>query len=75
MTTSSRIALTVRFAKLVGIVLITLDCGTAFAQTKVPADTGTQVFNMPPAFVDSKPRPTFIFNVAPRFRDLVVLQM
>jgi hypothetical protein len=43
---------------------ITLGCGTAFAQTTVPAN----VLEGSPSFVDSNPRPTFYFNIAPAYR-------
>jgi hypothetical protein len=43
---------------------ISLGCGTAFAQTTVPAN----VLEGSPSFVDSNPRPTFYFNLAPAYR-------
>jgi hypothetical protein len=43
---------------------ISLSCGTAFAQTTVPAN----VLEGSPSFVDSNPRPTFYFNLAPAYR-------
>jgi hypothetical protein len=43
---------------------ITLGCGTAFAQTTVPAN----VLEGSPSFVDSNPRPTFYFNLAHAYR-------
>jgi hypothetical protein len=44
---------------------ITLGYGTAFAQTTVPAN----VLEGSPSFVDSNPRPTFYFRLAPVYRN------
>lgn len=54
---------------------LALDCGAAFAQTTAPAPSGTQIFEGTPVFVDSKPRPTFFFRVAPRFRGFLSLTL
>lgn len=43
---------------------IALGCGSAFAQTTVPAN----VLEGSPSFVDSNPRPTFYFSLAPAYR-------
>jgi hypothetical protein len=44
--------------------LITLGCGPAVAQTKVSAN----VLEGSPTFVDSTPRPSFYFSLAPSYR-------
>jgi hypothetical protein len=44
---------------------ITLGCGPAFSQTTVPAN----VLEGSPSFVDSTPRPTFYFSLAPAYRN------